>query len=621
MIPIPEQAHKARLSRTAATCLLVVLLPVLTATAEVTHEQVQNAVRKAVANLRNSQAGDGTWKRYGSYEGGNTALAALALINAGISPNDPAVAKAVAAVAKTEDKYTYVVSLKCQLLAAADPEGKKYRPQLQKAVNWLAANQLANGMWTYRQQQNNRFAGRGDNSNTQFALLGLHEAAKAGALVPPKLWRLSRIHFTNTQLKDGGWTYHYQQGRNARMANVPSYGSMTAAGVASLYICGQRLHVTGPKTLVNGAWPSCGRYRHNVPIAKGLEWLTDNFAVRENPGRRTGWLHYYLYALERVGMISGQQTFGRHDWYRKGAAFLVDTQDKDGSWGRMGYDTAFGLLFLAKGNRPVIVQKLLWGPAEKANRNIHDLENLTIFLDDKLGQHTTWQSVSVSADLADWRLAPILFITGHEFPEFTDRQEKQLKAFVESGGTIFAEACCGSDPFAAGLRKLTARLWPEYPLRALPKNHPVFASYYDLEETFALEGMDVGCRTGLFFAPRAVSALWEMQDLVQDGRNLSEQAFKLGTNMAAYATGREQLSAKLDRVDLGGADQDDPNREIPRGAVRIARIYHTGDYQADRGQSRTSPRCSGPRRTSTWSAGDDTSRPTTKRSTAIRWSS
>ena len=546
--------------------------------AAVTNEQVQQAIERGIASVRNAQGADGHWQAYGSYKAGSTALALLAMINAGVPVNDAAVAKGLRALVASPNDMTYVVSLKCQALAAADPDGKVYAKQLQEAADWLVKSQLDNGMWTYSPGRR-AGVGRGDNSNTQFALLGLHEAAKAGATVPEKTWRLSRIHFTNTQLADGGWTYFFMQGQNA--AHQRSYGSMTAAGLASLYICGQQLHVGGPKKLLQGAWPSCGRYQQNLALAKGHQWLADRFSVKENPGRGTGWLHYYLYALERVGMISGQQTFGRHDWYREGAEFLVEKQGRDGSWaGMASVDTCFALLFLAKGNRPVIIQKVMWDGAW--NRNIHDVENLTNFLDGKLGQRTTWQSVSLDAKLTDLRRSPILYITGHEFPKLTAAQKTKIQAFVDAGGTLLAEACCGSEDFRTGFAELAKQLWPEYPLRPLPESHGVFGSYYTLSDTYGLQGVDIGCRTAVFFSPNALSVLWEMQDLEQDGKKWSEMAFQLGTNIAAYATGREKLATKLDVVELPAAERD-PNRvgEIPRGAVRIARLYHSGDYQAD----------------------------------------
>ena len=87
----------------------------------------------------------------------------------------------------------------------------------------------------------------------------------------------------------------------------------------------------------------------------------------------------------------------------------------------------------------------------------------------------------------------------------------------------------------------------------------------------------MGCRTSVFFSPRALSSLWELKTIP----NWSDKAFKLGTNIAAYATGRQLLGDKLDKVELPTADPDRPPVEVPRGAVRIARLIHEGDYNAD----------------------------------------
>ncbi|MFW6228938.1 MAG: hypothetical protein ACOC2V_05705, partial [Alkalispirochaeta sp.] len=111
---------------------------------------------------------------------------------------------------------------------------------------------------------------------------------------------------------------------------------MTTAGLASLYICGLRLNVGGRRTFVNGVYPACGRYQQNRAIVAGINWLTKNFSVKENPKHR-GWLYYYLYGLERVGMIAGIQHFGKHDWYREGADSLVKAQGRDGSWSGGGW--------------------------------------------------------------------------------------------------------------------------------------------------------------------------------------------------------------------------------------------------------------------------------------------
>ena len=529
----------------------------------VSSQDVKGAIQEGVAKLRQLQEGDGSWSGM-TYPGGVTALSLLAMLNAGTSPDDPAIVKGLSSLRETPNSATYVVGLKCQVYAATG--NKKYAKDLQEAADWLAETQLPTGMWGYGN------GGRGDNSNTQFAMLGLHEAANAGAQVKAEVWERARKHFENSQNTDGGWSYQYQEGpRGFRGGN--SYGSMTAAGVASLYICGERLNVgAGPKVFQNGAYPFCGKYVQNAALAGGLKWLGQNFSASTNPRSGAEWRYYYLYALERVGMLSGLQHLGSHDWYREGAAQIVQNR----RWNRT-HDIAFAVLFLAKGNRPVLIQKVQW--AGQWNRNIHDLENLTAFIGDKLGKPVTWQSVSLDAALEDLRFSPIALITGHEFPKLSPAQKDRLRQFVETGGTLLVEACCGSPAARKGFREFAAEAFPEYRLHPLEAGHPLFSSLYQIEDAYGIEGIDVGCRTGVIFSPNALSCLWELKTIPQ----WSDKAFKLGANIAAYATGKEQLPDKLDVVVSPGVSNPAAKQpaEVPRGVIRLARLAHNGDCDAD----------------------------------------
>lgn len=562
--------------RNKAIVLLMSLGCCAAATAQqLTSQQVRDSIDAGVRHLRSRQQSDGSWRPQ-SYVGGTTALSLLALLNAGADVADPVIVKGLDALMKVRDEYTYVVSLKCQVLAAmlaqtTDAQAKaRLTVALRESAAWLVKAQREHGMWSYGQPTRSN-ARDGDNSNTQFALLGLHEADKAGATVPAEVWVKSRKHFENTQNKDGSWGYVARQG---------GYGSMTAAGVASLCITGLQLNTGGPKVFRDGVYPSCGRYRQNLAVSAGLNWLGRNFSVRANPGRHDTWLNYYLYGLERAGMIVGVRTIGKHDWYRQGAAQLVSSQGRTGDWNNE-VDTALALLFLAKGNRPVLVQKLQWEGLW--NRNIHDLENLTAFIDEGLGKKVSWQAADLDMTVEQLRQGPLLFITGHDMPKLTDAQKLKLKQFVQSGGTLLGEACCGSKEFAEGFRALCAELFPEYrQLAPLPAAHSVFRSLHEISDTYGLEGLDVGCRTGVFFSPRALSALWELKDYRDEKRAWSLEALKLGANIAAYAAGSAPLADRLDIVELPARRAAAKDRfEAPRGAIRLARLAHKGDANAD----------------------------------------
>src|SRR5690606_12555196 len=98
------------------------------------------------------------------------------------------------------------------------------------------------------------------------------------------------------------------------------------------------------------------------PVQAGLDWLGERFSVRVNPGASgSSTLYYYLYALERVGRMTGRRFIGEHDWYRAGAERLLALQDDfQGFWAGVGFGeddrnvtTSFALLFLAKGKRQI----------------------------------------------------------------------------------------------------------------------------------------------------------------------------------------------------------------------------------------------------------------------------
>ncbi len=529
--------------------------------ADVTAREVRNALSRGVRALKAHQRPDGSWQELGGrrYAGGVTCLVTLALLHAGEPPDSPVLAPALEQIAELPNQYTYVVSLKCMVLARAD--ARRYREQLADAARWLIAAQRSNGLWSYELK-----GGRYDHSNTQFALLGLHAADQAGLKVPARVWKAARNQLVRNQKPDGGWAYR-NTGR--------SYGSMTAAGVADLLIMGASTSMSRERRYRDGAAPGCGSYRSDRPLANGLEWLADNFSVTENPGRGRSYLYYWLYALERCGMLSGRKYIGAHDWYSRGAAVLVQEQQADGMWGSGLVDTSFAVLFLAKGRRPLLVQKLRWSRDSAWNLDRHDLDHLIAFIGDKLGQPVAWQAVDFDAPLEDWLAAPLLYMQGHKFPNFDDAAREKIRRYVEQGGTLLVEACCSKAEFAAAFERFAARTFPGVPLRELDRDHPIYSAYYDLPPA-GLRGLDVGCRTSVIFAPRDMSCLWEQGDVAE----LSEAAFRLGTNIAAFATGRQALRDRLDVVSLPERSAQQPGPP-PGDALQLAQVVYDGDWHPD----------------------------------------
>ena len=549
--------------RRSGGCLTAVVLASVvglsSATAQVMPAQVRRALEAGVRTLKRQQLADGTWRQQQSYGGGETALVALALLQAGEPPDSSTLRPALNAIRRQDEQYVYIVALKIMVLAQADPQGS--RREIESATRWLINAQLPNGLWSYDQRRTSF-----DHSNTQFALLGLHAAAQAGVDVPAGVWSRARRQIQKNQHPDGGWSYR---------GDGNSYGSMTAAGVADLIILGSSVAHSQERGFRDGAAPGCGSYEGSRALIRGLDWLGRGFRPNENPQQGSRWLYYWLYGVERCGILSGRRYFGEHDWYREGAEFLVGAQKGDGMWGNGLVDTSFAVLFLAKGRRPLLVQKLRWSDSDAWNPDRNDVDHLVAFIGDKLGQPTAWQVVDFDAPLEEWLAAPLLYMQGHTFPKWNAQQRAKMRKYIEQGGTLLAEACCGRQAFRDGFTQFAAETFPAVPLRELDAAHPLYSAFYDLPPA-GLMGMDVGCRTSIVFSPNDLSCLWEQGDIPE----LSERAFKLGTNIAAFAVGRQPLRDRLDVITLPEEQPAAPGPP-PGAALRLAQVVYDGDWHPD----------------------------------------
>ena len=413
----------------------------------------------------------------------------------------------------------------------------------------------------------------GDNSNTQYALLGLNAASEAGVPVRREVWELSRAYFEVFQNRDGGWGYTPR--------HKQSTASMTCAGISSLIICGSRRfqsleHLEGEKIR------QCGEGGFDIYLNRAIDWLGKHFDVHQNLGHGQQYKLYYLYGLERAGRLAGVRFFGQNDWYRLGAEELVRLQNKlSGFWNGPGENelvgTSLALLFLAKGRAPVLVNKLRHPPGNDWNQDADDIRNLVGVVSQEWKTLLAWQVVDPStADIQDMLQAPIVFLNGHNAPAYRARAVKILRNFVDQGGFIFAEACCGKDDFDRGFRQLMKDVFPEpeFQLRPLSPDHAVWRAKHLLSpESHPLWGIEHGCRTVVIYSPTDLSCYWNQVERSPTNPAVIK-AFRVGENVIDYATGREIPADKL----VVRAIQQPPANALRRGALQIAKLKHAGEW-------------------------------------------
>ena len=535
-----------------------------------TADKVRKAIKRGVDNLKKSQKSDGTWSGALGYEGGSTALIALALLNAGEKPDSPQIQKSIKIIQAIPRSKTYEVSLRVMALSAADPTGQRYRATIQGDIEWLLKGQTPEGGWNY-----GRNKGNPDPSNSQFALLALSEANKYNLAIPNKHWQRAKDYwFGLYDQKSGGFSYNVSQ---------PPSGSMTCAGIASLIIIRENLF--NLNNLANGANAICcgGAVDDVQPkLDKAFQWLADRFTVKGNPtGKNTQSRQrfYYLYALERAGRFSGRRFLGPHDWYRVGAANLVKTQRAGGAWaagnrGRTSFGenkeaitTAFSLLFLSKGKRPVVIGKYDHGVNDwdQHPRGIHyltrSIEKDWSRIERDFNIKLNWQTVRAKGATAnDLFESPVLFMSGRDAIGLDAQQKETLKEYIENGGFLFAEACqgdgCGDNvPYDTAFRELMAELFPDSQLQPLAPDHLIWKAQYKIgpSRTWPLLGLQACCRTSVVYCPANLSCYWALnrpgvQQIPGANPRLLqkiEYCKQVGSNIVAYATGR-QLNERLD---------------------------------------------------------------------------
>ena len=377
-------------------CLLMSL------SVQVDQAKIDEAIRKGVAYLKNPQpAPPKPSNKHSNYD----ELILWTYLHAGVPENDPQVQALLKEMLEAPLQIVYRVALQAMILEELDRV--RYQGRIRLCAQFLVDNQCVNGQWSYgtpspaivgTPSEGARpveiatgardFAGprekpkvtrklpvqktregppTGDNSNSQYAALGLRACRDAGIKIPrevlvrAKRWWVESQHKSddrepNTVITGGGddgrprgWCYCSAKGHH------DPYGSMTAGAVGTVAIFDMMLDFN---------WKS------DKTVKDGLAWLAKNYSVTENkgpcqhnPDPKAFWL-YYMYALERAGILVGAEKIGGHDWYQEGAQEIVAAQQGNGSWKSSAYvhnhpipETCFAILFLKRATRPLVASE------------------------------------------------------------------------------------------------------------------------------------------------------------------------------------------------------------------------------------------------------------------------
>lgn len=182
-----------------------------------------------------------------------------------------------------------------------------------------------------------------DNSNTQFAVLALWAARREIPIA--RTLHLLQMRFCTSQNANGSWGYAYHFGGGDENPALTVVGLLSMAAGHAL---AREMHAKG-----------------EIPDLPKNQRVIDAFAaLSKHIGQPSGRLEnlpmqnlYFLWSVERAGVLYKQDLIANKDWYRWGAEILIANQTEDGSWDKGAYtgsspvlDTCFALLFLQRAN-------------------------------------------------------------------------------------------------------------------------------------------------------------------------------------------------------------------------------------------------------------------------------
>ena len=528
-----------------------------------------------IRTLYDFQTDEGHWEGTGGlpmeadyHFGGTTALCTYALLAAGESPQNPRIRQAVDWLLRNPSRGVYTSAVRLNAFsylpfatireaAAADLQ-YLVRAQIPMINPETRQPNPAGGLYNYTTEYS---VTRIDHSASQFAALGMWAADQMGMNVSQQFWADTEQAWLRDQNTDGGWSY------NQSAQSGDSTGSMTAAGVATLFLTNDHLRARG-EAVARGALS-------NEAIERGVAWLAKHFRVDRNPfggSVETIPPYYWLYAVERVGLAGGLKYFGDHNWFDEGVRGLAARHTPGGRYEENPRNTAFALLFMARGQRPILVNKLRYEGVWNARPR--DMANVTRWYGRRYESELLWQVVRIDNNVREFHDAPVLYIAGSGEVSFSAEERSRLRQYVQQGGLILAHADMADPTFAESFEQAANQIGAPYRMRELPEDHMVVSGAGRLRKPIRVKALGNGARELIvLIVDRDPSRAWQSQT-----ERENPDAFDLAASIFFYASDKGRLRNRGDTHIV----EADP-AIAPLRSVSLARIQYEGNWDPEPG--------------------------------------
>lgn len=185
------------------------------------------------------------------------------------------------------------------------------------------------------------------------------------------------------------------------------------------------------------------------------------------------------------------------------------------------------------------------------------LKNLLKALNQEVGAVSTTRKDFVPSDKNIFNF-PMLYIHGRQEFSFSELERKELRTYLENGGVLFADACCGAPQFDKAFRAELSKMLPDQSLERIAIEHELMTTPFDIREVTrrlpavnrpgqpletisqksepVLYGISIDGRLAVIYSPYDLSCALERQaSLICNGYE-SKDALHIAMNIVIYSS-------------------------------------------------------------------------------------
>ncbi len=194
-----------------------------------------------------------------------------------------------------------------------------------------------------------------------------------------------------------------------------------------------------------------------------------------------------------------------------------------------------------------------WDTAPRAVRNLLQALNETV------GVSASTRVEAIPATLEEMTRFPLVCMHGRYRFQMPSQQQEAIREYLQRGGVLFADACCGATQFDRSFRDLIRQLFPEQELKQIPADHELYSATtgHEIREVTRrrlvpgeqnaaltmrtekgpplLEGIEIDGRYVVIYSRYDLSCALEHQASLSCDGYVEADAAKLAVNVVLYA--------------------------------------------------------------------------------------